>query len=323
MIISRTPFRISFAGGGSDFPEFYRQTSGAVISTAIDKYMFIMVTPRFDHTIRVSYSKTETVPTVDELEHPIVRETLRHLGLTRGLEIVSIADIPARTGLGSSSSFTVGLLHALYTYKGQYVSADRLASEACHIEINVLKEPIGKQDQYIASYGGLQLIQFNPDETVFVDPVVCSPQTKAELDANLMMFWTGTERRAADILESQRRRIDENLTLLEELRDISFGMRDVLVRGTNLSVFGALLHAAWLLKRRLADGITNPAVDGYYERARETGALGGKLLGAGAGGFLMLFVERQNQSAVRAALPELRELPFGLEAQGSKIVYVA
>lgn len=323
MIISRTPFRISFAGGGSDFPEFYRQTPGAVISTAIDKYMFIMVTRRFDHTIRVSYSKTETVPTVDELEHPIVRETLRHLGLTTGLEIVSIADIPARTGLGSSSSFTVGLLHALYTYKGQYVSAERLAAEACHIEIEVLKEPIGKQDQYIAAYGGLQMIQFNPDETVFVDPVICAPQTKTELGANLMMFWTGTSRRAADILEIQRRKIDENRGVLAALRDVSSHMRGVLVRGTNLSAFGELLHEAWLLKRRLADGITTPTVDEYYERAREAGALGGKLLGAGAGGFLMLFVERQNQSAVRDVLAGLRELPFGLEAQGSKIVYVA
>ena len=323
MIISRTPFRISFAGGGSDFPEFFLQAPGAVLSTAIDKYMFIMVTRRFDHTIRVSYSRTETVQTVDEIEHPLVRETLRHLGLTNGLEIVSIADIPARTGLGSSSSFTVGLLHALYTHKGQYVSAERLAAEACHIEIDVLKEPIGKQDQYIAGYGGLQLIQFNPDETVFVDPVICSPQTKTELGANLMMFWTGTSRRAADVLEGQRRRIDENRGVLGELRDISFRMRDVLVRGTTLSGFGGLLHEAWLLKRRLADGITNPSVDACYERARKAGALGGKLVGAGAGGFLMLFVERQNQSAVRAALPELRELPFGLEAQGSKIVYVA
>jgi len=323
VIISRTPFRISFAGGGSDVPDFYRQTPGAVISTAIDKYMFIMVTRRFDHSIRVSYSKTETVHAVDELEHPIVRETLRYLGLTSGLEIVSIADIPARTGLGSSSSFTVGLLHALYTYKGQYVSAERLAAEACHIEIDVLKEPIGKQDQYIAAYGGLQLIRFNPDETVFVDPVICSPPTKAELGASLMMFWTGTSRRAGDVLEIQRQRIEENRPVLTELRDISSRMRDVLVRGTRLTEFGALLHEAWLLKRRLADGVTNPTLDDYYERAREAGALGGKLLGAGAGGFLMLFVERQNQSAVRAALPELRELPFGPEAQGSKIVYVA
>ncbi|MDD5555889.1 MAG: GHMP kinase [bacterium] len=325
MIISRTPFRVSFVGGGTDLAEFYTRTHGAVVSTAIDKYMYITVSrlsSYFSHRIRVSYAKTELVKEIGEIRHPIVREALRLTGLDGGLEIHSMADVPSQTGLGSSSSFTVGLLNALHAFRNEYASAEQLAREACRIEIEVLGEPIGKQDQYIAAYGGLRQITFNPDETVYVEPVICAPSTRAELFSNLLMFFTGWTRSASKILKVQKKATAGKMETLSKMRDLTREAAAVLTAGRGLDEFGDILHRGWMLKRELAGGITNPRIDRLYEKARRAGALGGKLLGAGGGGFLLFYVERQNRERVRRALAELMEIGVGFEPQGSKIIYV-
>ena len=321
MIITRTPFRISFAGGGSDLEAFYCQEPGAVLSTTINKYMYLTVMNRFGNDYRISYSRTELVDTIDQIEHGIVRECLKYTGVRTGLEVVSMADIPAKTGLGSSSSFTVGLLHAIYAMQGQLVSADRLARDACILEIEKLKEPIGKQDQYIAAYGGLQFIQFNPD-SVFVDPVVCTPATYAELNLHLMMFFTGATRNAGDVLEHQQASTDQKRPLLRKMCGFARQMREVLTSGKDLNAFGYLLHQTWEAKRSLESRISNPRIDEWYDRGLKAGALGGKLLGAGGGGFLLFFCEPHLQDQVRAALSELVYVPIRFERQGSKIIYV-
>jgi D-glycero-alpha-D-manno-heptose-7-phosphate kinase len=322
VIITRTPFRISFAGGGSDLEAFYKHEPGVVLSTAIDKYMYLAVKEHFGDRFRISYSKTEHADSVDQIEHNIVRECLKSLGFVTGLEVVSMADLPAQTGLGSSSSFTVGLLHALYAMKGAVVTAERLASEACQIEIARLREPIGKQDQYIAAYGGLQMIQFNPDGTVFVDPVVCTLQTRHELNRRLLMFFTGLTRDARDVLGKQRSATANKLDVLRRMCAIARELREVLTTGRDLNEFGRLLHEAWLAKRSLETSISNPKIDEWYDRGLQAGALGGKLLGAGGGGFLLFFCEPHLQSRLREELAELKELNFSLDPQGSKIVYI-
>jgi D-glycero-alpha-D-manno-heptose-7-phosphate kinase len=326
MIITRTPFRISFAGGGSDLEAYYSREPGAVLSTAINKYIYLTVMNRFGNNFRISYSRTELVESVDQIEHGIVRECLKQLQVRRGLEIVSMADIPAQSGLGSSSSFTVGLLHALYASQGQLVTAERLAREACELEINRLLEPIGKQDQYIAAYGGLQFMQFNPDGSVFVDPVVCAPATYSELNRRLMLFFTGMTRSARDILSSQKSSMenawDHQGPALRKMCSIAHQLRDVLTAGRNLNLFGELLHEAWKAKQTLAPEISNSKIDDYYQRGRRAGALGGKLLGAGGGGFLLFFCEPNLQNNLRAELSELLHVPFDFERQGSKIIYV-
>jgi D-glycero-alpha-D-manno-heptose-7-phosphate kinase len=322
MIISRTPFRISFAGGGSDLKAFYSGEPGAVLSTAIDKYMYLAVKEHFGNNFRISYSRTEFADTPDQVQHGIVRECLQYLGVQRGLEVVSMADLPAQTGLGSSSSFTVGLLHSLHSMAGQVVTPERLAQEACMIEIEKLGEPIGKQDQYIAAYGGLQYIQFNPDGTVFVDPVVCLAETRRELERRMMLFFTGITRDARDVLTEQRAGTEEKRFVLRKMSEIARQLRSVLTSGRDLNDFGHLLHEAWEAKRSIVTSISNPVIDGYYERGLRAGALGGKLLGAGGGGFLLFFCEPHLQARVRQELSSLRELPFALDLQGSKIVYV-
>jgi D-glycero-alpha-D-manno-heptose-7-phosphate kinase len=323
VIISRTPFRISFAGGGTDLKAFYCHEPGAVVSTTINKYMYLTVNARFDHTVRVSYRKTEIVETADEIEHPLVREALKKVGLLNGIEVTSISDIPAGTGIGSSSSFTVGLLNALYAHTGTHAPAERLASEACQIEIDIVGEPIGKQDQYIAAYGGLQYIRFNPDETVFVDPVVCSRELKRALSDRLMLFYTGITRAAGDILSRQQKETPNKFDLLRQMAHLAGEIRRVFQENRNLDEFGELLHEGWMLKRELTSGITNELVDTAYERARRAGAIGGKLLGAGGGGFLLLYVPDDCRDKVRQTLAELREIPFDLEPQGTKIVHVS
>jgi D-glycero-alpha-D-manno-heptose-7-phosphate kinase len=322
MIITRTPFRISFAGGGSDLEAFYQHEPGLVISTAIDKYMYIAVKEHFGDTFRISYSRTEHAETVDQIQHNIVRETLRSMGVKQGLEIVSMADLPAQAGLGSSSSFTVGLLHALYAMNGRVATAERLASEACHIEIEKLHEPIGKQDQYIAAYGGLQMIQFNPDGTVFVDPIVCTVETRRELNRRLLLFYTGLTRDARDVLSKQQINTAERLPVLRRMCDIARELREVLTSGRDLNVFGRLLHSGWEAKKSLETSITNSKIDEYYERGIQAGALGGKLLGAGGGGFLLFFCEPHLQHRLREELAEMKEVPFSLDPQGSKIVHI-
>jgi D-glycero-alpha-D-manno-heptose-7-phosphate kinase len=325
MIISRTPFRVSFVGGGTDLREFYTETYGAVTSTAIDKYMYVTVnrvSSYFDYKIRVSYSKTELVKKVKEVRHPIVREALMLMGLDGGLEIHSMADIPSQTGLGSSSSFTVGLLNALHAFKGEHASAEQLAQEACNIEIELLKEPIGKQDQYIAAYGGLKHIRFNPDETVYVDPIICSPDTREALFSNLMMFFTGWSRPASAILSKQKKATADKIGVLTKMRDLTNDLNAVLTSGKDLDRFGRILHENWMLKRELVGGISNTGIDAYYKKACDAGALGGKLLGAGGGGFLLFYVEKQNHDRVRKALGDLMEVEVNFEPQGSKIIYV-
>ncbi len=322
MIISRTPFRVSFAGGGTDLQAFYGQEPGAVTSVTIRKYMYITVNQRFDDTIRVSYSRTEIVDDFEKLQHPIVRECLRLTGMTHGLEITSVADLPAGTGVGSSSSFAVGLLHALHAFSGRSVSPEELARDACHIEIEVLGEPIGKQDQYAAAYGGLKHIRFNPDETVFVDPVICPAGTLSRLQNNLIAFYTGTTRSASEILARQKEGTGSKMEQLRVLRELSEELRDALARGDDLSQVGHVLHKGWLHKRELAGGITNPEIDACYARARKAGALGGKILGAGGGGFLLLYADAGHHPRIEAELSELRSIRFGFEPQGSKIIFV-
>lgn len=323
MIISRTPFRISLAGGGSDLPDHYRVSGGCVTAMAINKYMYITVNKRFDHTLRVGYSKMELVDTVDELQHPLVREALKLTGIVNGIEVTSMADIPAQTGIGSSGSFVVGLLNALYAYRGIHASAERLAAEACKIEIELLNEPVGKQDQYLAAFGGMRFIEFNPDESVYCTPIICSPETRLELERHLMLFYTGITRPAASVLKEQKERTQLNREVLAHLCEQAKDIRDILRKERHLISIGDILHQGWLLKRKLASNVSNEQIDRYYETAMEAGALGGKILGAGGGGFLLLFVEPQNQERVRQALSNLRPVQIGFEPQGSKIIYVS
>ena len=325
MIISRTPLRLSFVGGGTDFFDFYKNDGGAVMSATIDQYMYVTVNKRFDNGIRLSYSMTEIVEHVDQLKHELIREAMKLTGVTEGIEITTIADVPSRgTGLGSSSALTVGALNALYAYKGVYASAERLAREACRIEIDLLKQPIGKQDQYIAAYGGIQHIEFHPNEEVWVDPVMIPVEIRNRLDENLMLFFTGITRQAASILVNQKAKIHQNNGLLKQMREQVAELRRCLCHGIKeLDRFGQILHQNWLLKRRLADGISNGSIEGIYTRARKAGAIGGKVAGAGGGGFLLLYCPKERQDSVRSALKEIKELKFRFEPQGSKIVYVS
>lgn len=324
MIISRTPLRASFAGGGSDFTVYYRMNPGAVVTTAISQYIYITVNKKFDDLIRVSYSKTELVETVDQVEHNIIREALKLTGIEKGIEVVYMGDIPlgsAGIGLGSSSSLAVGVLNALYAFKGQHVSAKKLSSDACKLEIDILGQPIGKQDQYAVAYGGFNFIQFNSDESVYVDPIICYNGTKEALNRKLMLFYTGMTRFSSDILEEQKKNIAKNTVYLKEMVELARGLREGMIKN-DLSRFGDILHQGWLNKMKLADGVTNEKINEYYNKARKAGAIGGKVLGAGGGGFLLLYCDEDKQDKVRAALSGLKETPIKFEPQGSKIIYV-
>ncbi|CCH49315.1 GHMP family kinase ATP-binding protein [Pseudodesulfovibrio piezophilus] len=325
MIISRTPMRVSFAGGGSDLSVYYQQTPGIVLSTAIDRYIYITVNKMFDDKIRVSYSTTEIVDCVDDLKHNIIREALKIVGISHGVEVVYMGDIPignAGIGLGSSSSLAVGVLNALYAFKGMHVSAERLAREACQIEIEILGHPIGKQDQYIAAYGGINTIQFNQDESVFVDPVIFTRQTKAALQGKLMMFFTGLVRISSDILAEQKGNIRDNKTFLDKMVGLARVMRESLV-ANEFDRVGEILHAGWMCKRNLASTISCTSIDEDYQRAMDAGAIGGKILGAGGGGFLLFYCDEEKQASVRQALSHLKETPFNFEPQGSKIIHLS
>jgi D-glycero-alpha-D-manno-heptose-7-phosphate kinase len=306
MIISRTPLRVSFAGGGSDLPAFYQHEPGAVVSTAINQYIYITVNKKFDRQIRASYSVTEMVDSVDELKHELIREALKMAHLDGGIEITSISDIPSRgTGLGSSSTYTVGLLNALNAFAGRYAGAERLAREACEIEIERCGNPIGKQDQYIAAYGGLQFIQFNPDGSVFVDPVIFKPETRRTLEQRLLLMYTGLTRSANQILEEQQRnteKSDQQRQILRAMTGLAQELQAALARD-DLDPFGEILDRGWLLKRQLAQQISNNVIDEWYERAKRNGAMGGKLLGAGGGGFLLLYACPECHAAIIRAIP--------------------
>ncbi|MDP9341758.1 MAG: GHMP kinase [Actinomycetota bacterium] len=325
MIITRTPLRISFLGGGSDLPSFYREEPGAVISAAINKYIYITVNRKFDRRIRASYSVTEMVDRPEDLSHELIRGALQQVGIDGGVEITSISDVPSRgTGLGSSSSYTVGLLNALWAHAGRLAGSERLAGEACHIEIDVCGKPIGKQDQYIAAYGGLQYIQFNGDDSVFVDPILPEPELRRLLESRLLLLYTGLTRSAGGILQEQSTNLRENGEARAAVRamvKLAEELRGALSDG-DLDSFGELLDAGWQEKRKVASGVTSPAIDDWYARARASGALGGKLLGAGGGGFLLLYAPLERHQEIQAALPELRAVPFRFEPQGSKIIYV-
>ncbi len=325
MIITRTPFRVSFAGGGADLPAYYREHGAAVVSTTIDKYMYVTVNKRFDDSIRVSYTRTEIVERLDDLQHEIVRAALRKTGIERGVEITTIADIPAGTGLGSSSTLTVGLLHALHAYADRFSGAERLAREACEIEIDTLGQPIGKQDQYAAAYGGLNFIRFNRDDSVLVEPIICKPATRRRLAESLLLFYTHMQRQSSDILTEQvgktrkglaNRELGLLVRLAEELRGALCEDRP--------EAMGKLLHRSWMIKRQIASGITDPQIDEWYKAAIDAGAEGGKILGAGGGGFLLLYCEpeRQGQVVRRLEALGLRKIGFSFEGEGSRIIYV-
>jgi D-glycero-alpha-D-manno-heptose-7-phosphate kinase len=322
MIISKTPLRVSFAGGGTDIADYYRTGYGAVVSSAIKKYVYVTVNKRFDEDIRISYSKTEIVDSLDKVEHGLVREALRKVGIRNGIEITTIADIPSKgTGLGSSSAIAVGLLNALYAFKGYRASPKKLAEEACEIEIDKLGEPIGKQDQYIAAYGGIQHIKFNADETVTLDPVICPPKTKRDIESHLMLLYTGRTRKSSDILSKQKSNSQTNKEILDKMRDQAEQLFHDL---TSLQVnkLGQALKDGWELKKSLAKGISDPEIDKIYGKALKAGAVGGKITGAGGGGFLVLFVPPESHWSVRNALPGMKDLEFKIEPQGSKIIYV-
>ena len=325
MIISRTPLRISFAGGGSDLPAYYHKETGAVLSTSINKYIYITVNKKFDNMIRASYSITEIVDQVEDLRHELIREALHLVAPPNGIEITSISDIPSQgTGLGSSSTYTVGLLNALYAHIGRHAGAEQLAQEACFIEIKRCGKPIGKQDQYIAAYGGLQYIQFNSDESVFVDPVICLLDTKIELQRRLLLLYTGLTRSANGILHEQSKNTesdDEKRATLRRMTRLAQELRQAL-QLNDLNGFGEVLHQGWIEQKKLASGISNSKIDAWYETARQHGAIGGKVLGAGGGGFLLLYAPPECHGEIMRALPELQAVNFNLEPQGSKIIYV-
>lgn len=326
MIITRTPFRLTLGGGGTDLPSFYSEHGGFILAVAIDKYMFLSVnTPIVDDGIRVRYSKSETVDHIDELQHALAREALRYFGVTKGIEIVSIADIPAGTGLGSSSSYLVGLLNAMHTLLRDQATPRTLAEEACYIELEVLKKPIGKQDQYMAAFGGLTTLEIDRGGNVTVSQLGLDVDLLEILEHNILMFYTHDLRDATAILQKQdgaTRRNDRTVVgSLREIKDIGLEIREAIAKG-NLRRFGELLDAHWQSKKRLSEGVTNPKIDAWYELAKRNGAIGGKISGAGGGGFLMLYCE-EKKAQLREAMrgTGLRELNFRFDFEGSKVVF--
>jgi len=321
MIISQTPLRISLAGGGTDLSNYYLQHEGFVISTAIDKFIYVIVKERFDDLIYVDYSKKEIVNSIDEIKHELVREAAKITGLKNGFEIMMLADIPSEgSGLGSSSSLTVGLLHAFYHFQGKLVTSEHLASEACKIEINILKKPIGKQDQYIAAYGGLRGFRFKKDNSVDVIDVEVESDLKRKLGSNLLLFFTNTTREAASILGEQNKNVSTKLEFHHKIKQLGVDTLDA-INKHKLNLVGSNLNLNWEMKKQLAPNVTNPSIDKMYELAMKGGALGAKISGAGGGGFLLVYCERDKQDNLRESLKEYRELPFLLEKFGSKIIF--
>lgn len=322
MVISRTPLRVSFAGGGTDLPAFFEEHgSGAVLSAAIDKYVHVLVAPRFEGDLRIGYSRTEICDRVDDIEHDLVREALRRTGLSGGLDVLTLADVPGGgTGMGSSSAVTVGLLNAFHAYRGEHRSAEELAREACEIEIDVLGKPIGYQDQFASAVGRMNLIEFERGGVVRVQPVVASAETFAQFHRSLMLFYLGGTRSADVVLAKQNAatRNGSNVDALIEMRELAYRTRDLLGQG-DIDGVGTALHEGWQLKRTLAEGVSNNGIDDAYDSARKSGALGGKLLGAGGGGFLLVLAPRGAQDAVRGALAKFREVPFYFSSVGTHI----
>ncbi len=322
MIISRTPLRISFAGGGSDLPSYYQESEGAVLSTTIDKYIYLAVHKYFyPNQSLLKYSKTELINSNSEIQHPLFRECMQMLDI-HGIDISSMADVPAGTGLGSSSAFTVSLLNVLHAYKHEAVSPEYLAAKACEIEIERLSDPIGKQDQYAAAYGGLNFIRFNPDHSVNVEKIIMDPATKLQLDRNLLMYYTGTTHSASALLKEQNKEM-QNLSkrqVIGKMVEMAYELKQVL-ESNNIDDFGRILHEGWLLKKSISNGISNQVIDDLYNAGIQSGALGGKLLGAGGAGFVLFYVPEERQEHFRQQMSNYIELPFGFENYGSKIIY--
>ena len=322
MIITRTPFRVSFAGGGSDLPSFYQETEGCVLSTTINKYFYLSVRPCFNtDDIVLKYSEIETAQRIEDIQHPIFKSVLGDLGL-QGVEIVAMPDIPSGMGLGSSSSFTVGLFHALHAYQGRQVSKETLAQLACETELKKLALLGGKQDQYAAAYGGLNFITFYPDDSVKVEPVQCSPDVRKALADNLLMFYVGGDHFSGVIHKEQDKGMKEQdkRDNVKRMAALAREMRDALERGS-IDDVGEMLHEGWRLKRTLASAISNEGIDHYYEMGLEHGATGGKLLGAGGGGFILFYCPLEKQQCLREAFAQLKEIPFNFDTEGSKVLY--
>ena len=326
MIITRTPFRISFAGGGTDLREFYSQESGRVISTSIDKYIYVVIKRQLgivEHKYRINWSQVEFKDKIEDIEHPIVKEALKFFKVDFPIEITTFSDIPGQTGLGSSSSFAVGLVNALHALRGEMVTKHTLASEAAHIEVDVLGRAMGKQDHFAAAYGNLNVFTFNPDESVTVEPVLYRPEIKKSIENNLLLFYLKTKRDASKILITQQQETQNKRNCLRELQDLVVPLRNILSNssGNELNKFGELLDKGWKIKRELTDKISSDEIDNYYQKAKDSGAIGGKLLGAGGGGFLLLYVETKHHQSVIDALSELFCLPIGFDDKGTRITY--
>jgi len=323
MIVSRSPLRMSFVGGGSDLPSYYREAGGAVVSTSVNKYVYVTVNKKFDDGIRLSYSVTENENSVQQIKHPIVRNTLKFLDIKGGIEITSISDIPSQgSGLGSSSSYTVSLLNALYEYLGDSVSKEKLGRLSSHIEIDLCGDRIGKQDQYAAAFGGLNLIEFNKDDSVIVSPIICKPETISKMEESIIVFYTGRTRSASTLLSTQSdnmKRADKR-EIMSKMVSLSYEMK-ALLENDDVEFLGELLDTNWQLKRQLAAGISDPQIDEWYKKGITAGATGGKILGAGNGGFIMYFAPKEKHIDIEGALSDLQKIPFGFDTEGSKILF--
>ncbi|MEO5340300.1 MAG: kinase [Magnetococcus sp. MYC-9] len=327
MIISRTPFRISFFGGGTDYPAWYREQGGAAISVSINKFCFITLRelpPFFEYNYRVRYHQKEQVKCIDEIQHPSVRECLRFMKVEKGVEIVHSADLPAQSGLGSSSSFTVGLLHALYSLMYKMPTKRELALNAIHVEQELIRENVGSQDQTAAAFGGLNRIDFGCPQHIQVRPIILPPDKMDRLCSHLMLFFTGFSRTASDVAAEQIKRTMDKAAELHKMMELVEEALSILLReADSLDDFGRLLHEQWLIKRQMTHLISNPRIDGIYEAGLQAGALGGKLLGAGGGGFILFFVRPENQPRMRQRFQDLLHVPFRFDHVGSQIVYYA
>ena len=324
MIITRTPFRVSFAGGGTDLRAFYSSEPGKVISTTINKYIYVVIKKQIgivEHKFRINWSKVEFKDRIEDIEHPIVREALRIFEIDFPIEITTFTDIPGQTGLGSSSAFTVGLVHALHALKGEMVTKHTLATEAAHIEVNLLGRSMGKQDHFASAYGNLNIFTFTSDEQVLVEPVLYEAITKKRIENNLLLFYLKTKRDASKILESQERETVNKVNELRALKNLVEPLKEIFSTGVGLNNFGKILDQGWTIKSQLTDNISSSEIDKYYQKAKKYGAIGGKLLGAGGGGFLLFYVEQKNQQKLRSQLSDLYCLPVEFDNSGSRITY--
>lgn len=322
MIIVQTPLRVSLFGGGTDFPDYYLEHGGCVLSAAIDKHIFVTIKGRFDDRLRVGYTRTEMVNNIDDIQHNLIREAFRMTGISHGVEITTMGDIPTEgSGLGSSSTVTVGALHAMHTFRRELVNEEQLAREACAIERDILRSPIGIQDQYIAAYGGFRFMEFKTNGEVTVSPnLSLDASTVRRLNDNLLLFFTGITRQADNILAEQKTNINERLAVLAEMKQLAHHAYEELKYG-NVDVIGQLLHESWQLKKGLASQISTDVIDQMYHTARRAGAMGGKITGAGGGGFMLFYCPNGRQERVREALGNLQELPFKLGQDGTKVIF--